>query len=158
MHLWTQDARVVFHFCSSGLRTKNTLCKKAPTTTRRLGDGSSKRFIMRATRPALKHLLGGATPNFRRDRRMEAVVHRLSCHCSPPSRNPFGECAKDGDSTIVRSSIGAPDKWGVLDVLPFQSTQMLPIVLQLPADPWIACSRGQHKAHPQKPQNMMPMI
>ena len=63
---------------------------------------------------------------------MQTVVHRLSRDCAPPSRNSFGECAKDGDSAGMRSTIRAPDDRCVLDVLSLQRAEMLTIVLQFP--------------------------
>ena len=63
---------------------------------------------------------------------MQAVVDRLSRDCTPPSRNSFGECAKDGDSAGMRSTIRAPDDRCVLDVLSLQRAEMLTIVFQFP--------------------------
>ena len=65
---------------------------------------------------------------------METMINRLRRDCSPPSRNLFGECAKDGDSTSVRSTIAAPYKGRVFDVLPFEDIQMLAIVFQFSVD------------------------
>ena len=80
----------------------------------------------------MEDLLGSATPNLSGDRRVQTMVDRLSRDCTPPSRNSFGECAKDGDSAGMRSTIRAPDDRCVLDVLSLQRAQVLAIVFQFP--------------------------
>ena len=69
----------------------------------------STTLITSPPRPAMKDLLGSTTPNLRRDHRVQTMINRLSCDCTPPSRYSFGECAKGGDSASMRSTIGAPD-------------------------------------------------
>ena len=80
-------------------------------------DAVSKTLIARPPGPAMKDLLGSTTPNLCRDRRVEAMVNRLCCYCTPPSRYSFGECAKDGDSASMRPTIGAPDDRRVFNIL-----------------------------------------
>ena len=82
----------------------------------------------------MEDLLGGAAPNLRRDRRLKTMVDRLSCDRAPPSRNSFGERAKDGDGTSIGSAIGAPDERRVFNILPFQGAQMWPVMLELSLD------------------------
>ena len=92
----------------------------------------SKTLIASPPGPTVKDLLSSATPDLCGDRRMQAVVDRLSRDCTPPSRNSFGECAKDGDSAGMRSTIRAPDDRCVLDVLSLKRTQVLAVVFQFP--------------------------
>ena len=88
----------------------------------------SKSLIAGPPRPTMKDLLSSTTPDLSRNRGVQTMVDRLSRDCAPPSRNLFGECAKDGDSAGMRSTIRAPDDRSVLDVLSLQRAQVLAIV------------------------------
>ena len=51
------------------------------------------------------------------------------------ARNRFAEGAQNGQRVGMRSPVGAPDNWGVRDVLPKKRVQMGPIVLKFGLDP-----------------------
>ena len=51
------------------------------------------------------------------------------------ARNRFAEGAQNGQRVGMRSPVGAPDNWGVRDVLAKKRVQMGPIVLKFGLDP-----------------------
>ena len=90
---------------------------------RALGAGGVARTIrMCTTRPAVEDLPGRSPPNLCGNRRLQTLIDRLRCDRTPSSRNPFGECAKNGDGTSVWPAVGAPYERRVFNIMPLQST------------------------------------
>ena len=54
------------------------------------------------------------------------------------ARNGFAERAQNGQRVGVRSPVGAPDNWGVGDVLAEKSGQVLSIMLKFGLDPGLS--------------------
>ena len=54
------------------------------------------------------------------------------------ARNGVAERAQNGQRVGMRSPVGAPDNWGVRDVLAEKSGQVGPIVLKFGLDPGLS--------------------
>ena len=115
------------------LNNKHTT-RKQRTTCRLVAGGAASAVHMCPARPAMEDLPGPSPPDLRRDRRLQALIDRLSCDHFPSSRNSFGECAKNRDGTSVRATVRAPDNRHILDVLSLQSIQVWSVVFELSLD------------------------
>ena len=79
--------------------------------------------------PAGAYLSRAASPDLERNARMEPVEDDLGRSNVAFARYGFAERAQNGQRVGVRSPVGAPDDWGVGDVLTKKSSQVGAVTL-----------------------------
>ena len=86
-------------------------------------------------RPAGANLTCSPSPDLKSYAGMQPVKDNLGRSGVAFARNRFAEGAQNGQRVGMRSPVGAPDNWGVRDVLAKKRVQMRPIVLKFGLDP-----------------------
>ena len=94
-------------------------------------------------RPAGANLTCSTSPDLKCDAGVQSVEDDLGRSDVAFARNGFAERAQNGQRVGVRSPVGAPDNWGVRDVLAKKGGQVGAIMLKFGLDPWTGCSQHQ---------------
>ena len=85
--------------------------------------------------PAGAYLSRAASPDLKRNARMEPVEDDFGRGNVAFARDGFAERAQNGQRVGVRSPVGTPNDWGVGDVLAKESSQVRAVTLQLGRHP-----------------------
>ena len=100
-------------------------------------------------RPTGANLACSPSPDLKSYAGVQPVKDNLGRSDVAFARNGFAEGAQNGQRVRMRSPVGAPDNWGVRDVLAKKRVQMGPIVLKFGLDPGLSavcaslrCVRG----------------
>ena len=89
-------------------------------------------------RPAGTNLTCRTSPDLKSNTGVQSVKDNLSRSNVAFARNGFAERAQNGQRVGVRSPVGAPDNWGVRDILAEKSGQVGSIVLKFGLDPGLS--------------------
>ena len=108
-------------------------------------------------RPAGTNLTCRAAPDLKSNTGVQSVKDNLSRSNVAFARNGFAERAQNGQRVGMRSPVGAPDNWGIRDVLAEKSVQVGSIVLKFGLDPGLSAIntslggvRGANGGHPRQ--------
>ena len=89
-------------------------------------------------RPAGTNLTCRTSPDLKCDAGVQSVKDNLSRSNVAFARNGFAERAQNGQRVGVRSPVGAPDNWGIRDVLAKKGGQVGAIMLKFGLDPGLS--------------------